>query len=436
MERKETVRYYSFAELTEVFASRQNVALEYAEDDGPVMQITYSQLADMIRAAADYVRSSGQTVRVIKTMHSPACIADIFGSVIAGCDIIMSDEMIPEDVTARIAAAAEQARAARCPAPDAEGELLFFTSGTTSRSKVVRLTSESFTASAWSGQSMLACGEGDKLLSILPLNHVFGFVCSLLWGLAYGACVCLGRGVRHIVDDTLFYRPTIISAVPSLVEAMMRFDTLNEELRVILIGAAPCTKETAAVLRARGIDVYFGYGLTETSSGIAITQDLDDPAKLYPCPGADLREEEDGEISVATPCMMQGYLGMPSVFRDGRFYTGDIGRIDEDGCLRLFGRKKDVLIMADGTKIFCPEYEEDLAKMVGSAELAIINRDGRAVLVAGPEVDEDELRAAVREYNRELMRSQQIYDIVMSSRPLPRTATGKVRRYELQERFK
>ena len=419
-----------------MFAARQQTALEYAEDEDQARQITYPQLAEMIRSAEAYVRESGQTVRVIRTNHTPACIADIFGSMMAGCDVIMSDEMIPEDLTAKIAAAAEQARAARCPAPDAEVELLFFTSGTTSRSKVVRLTSESFTASAWSGQSMLACGEGDRLLSILPLNHVFGFVCALLWGLAYGATVCLGRGVRHIVDDTLFFRPTIVSAVPSLVDAMLRFNTLNEELKVILIGAAPCTRETAAALRSRGIDVYFGYGLTETSSGIAITQDLDDPARLYPCPGADIREEEDGEISVATPCMMQGYLGMPSVLQDGRFFTGDIGRVDEDGCLRLFGRKKDVLIMADGTKIFCPEYEEDLARMIGSNEVALIVRNGRAVLVAGPDVDEEKLREAVREYNRELMRSQQIYDIVISNRPLPRTATGKVRRYELQERFK
>ena len=257
----------------------------------------------------------------------------------------------------------------------------------------------------------------------------------MLWGLAYGATVALGRGVRHLIDDPMFFRPTILPAVPSLISAMHRFGALNPELKVVLIGAAPCKSDLAAALRAKNIDVYFGYGLTETSSVIAITQDLDEPEALYPCPGADITIEPDGEVTVATPCMMQGYIGAIPMFDGDRFFTGDLGYFDEKGRLHLHGRKKDVLVLADGTKIFCPEYEEEISDETGITDLCIILKDGHAVLIAGKGSDKQALRTAVDDYNKNLSRSQQIYDIIIDDSELPRTRTGKLRRYELQEKY-
>lgn len=444
-------RFISFEELVNDFKDRTGVAIKYvpvsdedADEDAIIRDVTYAELADMIAAEAAHVRAECSSVEVIHTTQTLETIVSIFAHVIAGCDVILADPMIPEEYTDRALIAAEEAKTMRENMRDSrgrlvlaktEGELLFFTSGTTSRSKIVRLTSGSFCTSAWSGQSMLACGQDDIILSILPLSHVFGFVCALLWGLAYGATIAVGRGVRHLIDDALFFRPTILPAVPSLIGAMLKFDALNPELRVALIGAAPCTPEATAALRAKGIDVYLGYGLTETSSGIAITQDLDEPEALYPCPEADIRVEPDGEVTVATPCMMQGYIGAIPMFDGDRFFTGDIGSIDEKGRLHLLGRKKDVLLMADGTKIFCPEYEEDLADATGITDLGVIMKDGHAVLVAGRGSDKDVLVKAVKEYNAERPRSQQIYDVIIDDQKLPRTVTGKLKRYELQEKY-
>ena len=430
-------KFSSFKELVSDFETRSGTALRYADEVDDQHDISYARLADMIAAETARVRDEGCTVKVVRDEQSPETIVKIFAHVIAGCDIILADPLIPDEITGKAAEAAAAARTER----EGEGELLFFTSGTTSRSKIVRLTSKSFCTSAWSGQSMLACGEGDVILSILPLSHVFGFVCAMLWGFAYGATIALGRGVRHIVDDTLFFKPTILPAVPTLISAMLRFDTLNPELKVALIGAAPCTAEATAALKAKGIDVYLGYGLTETSSGIAITQDLDEPDALYPCPGADIRVEEDGEVTVATPCMMQGYLGAEAMSEGDRFYTGDLGWFDEKGRLHLKGRKKDVLLMPDGTKIFCPEYEEELMQKTATPDLGIIMKDGHAVLVAGSLTDDPAISAELRnkllktvgEYNKDLQRSQQIYDVIVRKDPLPRTVTGKLKRYELQD---
>lgn len=438
-------KFSSFEELVSDMSTRDGVAIRYAGEDDIVRDISYSGFAEMIREETLRVKAECSGVEVVISEQTPDSIISIFAHVISGCDIIVADPMVPEEITARASKAAEASKAAReaMPGGKGEGELLFFTSGTTSSSKIVRLTSQSFCTSAWSGQSMLACGEDDVILSILPLAHVFGFVCSMLWGLAYGATIALGRGVRHLVDDALFFDPTILPAVPTLINAMLRFDALNPGLRVALIGAAPCTPEVTAALREKGIKVYLGYGLTETSSGIAITQDLDEPEALYPCPGADFRIEEDGEVTIATPCMMQGYIGAEPMFEGDRFFTGDLGWFDDKGRLHLKGRKKDVLLMADGTKIFCPEYEENLEHLTGLPDLGVTMKNGRAVLVAGslsndPATEADmraKLLKTVGEYNRSLQRSQQIYDVIVRAEPLPRTATGKIKRYELQEQI-
>ncbi|MBQ6622553.1 MAG: AMP-binding protein [Mogibacterium sp.] len=431
------VRYSDFKELIRSFRHRSGAALEFAEEGGEISRIFYPELAERILNRSRELEGF-PAVRILPAEQTPETVIDIFAEVIAGHDLILCDPMLETDWAE---AAAEKCLAARRQQEleagwaRGEGELLFATSGTTSRSKVVRLTSRSLCASAWSGQSMLPCGEEDRLLSVLPLSHVFGFVCSMLWGLAYGATVALGRGLRHLMEDARFFRPTILPAVPSLIAAMVRFEVLNPELRIVLIGAAPCPEEVTEALQAAGIRVYLGYGLTETSSGIAITQDQEEPEALYPCPGADIRIEADGEVSVATPCMMEGYLGLAPMAAGRRFFTGDLGSFDEKGRLHLVGRKKDVLILPDGTKIYCPEYEATLGAEVGSAELAVILRDGHAALVAGGDVDAGMLRDAVNELNRGKLRSQQIYEILTAEEPLPRTATGKLKRYEIQERY-
>ena len=445
-------KYTDFAELVSCFPMRSGTALRYADEGDEIHNISYAELAQMIHSEVLHLKAECANVEAVVADQTPEAVVSIFAHVMAGCDIIVADPMVPEEQLEAALQAAEAAKAAREAMRDGlgrvigaqgEGELLFFTSGTTSRSKIVRLTSSSFCTSAWSGQCMLPCGEDDVILSVLPLAHVFGFVCSMLWGLAYGATIALGRGVRHLVDDALFFEPTILPAVPTLINAMLRFDALNPGLRVALIGAAPCTPEVTAALREKGIKVYLGYGLTETSSGIAITQDLDEPEALYPCPGADIRIEADGEVSVATPCMMQGYIGDEPMFDRDRFFTGDLGWFDDKGRLHLKGRKKDVLLMADGTKIFCPEYEEDLERLTGLPDLGISIRDGHAVLVAGslsndPAIEADirgKLLKTVGKYNKNLQRSQQIYDVIVRADSLPRTATGKLKRYELQEQI-
>ena len=149
--------------------------------------------------------------------------------------------------------------------------ILFFTSGTTSSSKAVVLTDKSLMAAAYNGSCKLALSEEDTLLCMLPLNHVFGLVCGLLWGMQCGSAVALGRGARYYTQDLSFYRPTALSAVPMLLGFLLQHDLLNDELRLVLVGAGDCPKALLAAAAHKGVSVSFGYGLTETSSGVAIS---------------------------------------------------------------------------------------------------------------------------------------------------------------------
>ncbi len=424
-------KFESFRKLTDSWKNCSDSALIYADGDDKVV-LTFRNLYDRIQSAPS-------RPEVIRTDHSPQTIIRIFADVIGGNDVVLIDESTSEQTEEEI----RQVFLPLFPLPkkapgDEEGRILFFTSGTTSRSRAVVLSTRALLASTWGGQSMLPCSRRDILLSILPLSHVYGFVCGLLWGLCYRARVALGRGRIHITDDCRYFHPTILPAVPMIADMLLQTDSLNRELRVMLIGAAVPSQETLRALQMRGLQTYTGYGLTETASGLAITKDLSDPLALYICPGADLKIEPDSEITVKTEALMDGYLNpadgtleLPLV--NGRFATGDLGRIDDRGALRITGRKKDMLVLPDGEKVSCAEYEKYLANEIGSDELCVILMDGRPALLYSNRLRQDHVEKAVSTLNRHYPRSRQIAKIIPREGMLPRTRTGKIMRWVLQK---
>ncbi len=323
---------------------------------------------------------------------------------------------------------------------DNNGNILFFTSGTTLSNKAVILTEESLCASAFNGNSLLPLKKDDVLLSILPLSHVFGFVCSLLWPLSNGASVSLTRGYRHLFLDGSYFKATVISMVPQIASFMTANNLINKELRLVLIGASSCSKDVVSKFQKNNVKVSCGYGLTETSSGVALSLGTD-PDKLSICPLSEIKIAEDGEIliSLNSKTMMKGYyrdeIATKEVMHDDYLHTGDLGKIDENGFLHLLGRKKDIILLDDGTKIFCPEYEEELTKLFNDSELAIALDGKKLVLyiyLNGKDVD---VHKIVNQFNLNKPINQRIAKIEISGTPLPRTMTGKIKRYELGKSY-
>ena len=303
------------------------------------------------------------------------------------------------------------------------------------------LSDASLMNSAYNGGALLPLSPEDRLLCMLPLDHVFGLVCGLLWGLSCGAAVALGRGVRHYLDDCAFYAPTALSVVPMLLGFLLQHGALNEGLRLILVGAGGCPKPLLDAVRAMGKDVHFGYGLTETSSGVALSLDSD-PYAMTVCPDDTIDIATDGEVLITAPtCVMEGYWrrieDTEKALQDGVLHTGDLGRLDWAGRLILTGRKKEMLVLMDGTKLFLPEYERAIAKALGAADLCVVLEDKGPVLVlGGTEQDRAPLWEKLKPLMGSLPRGQQLRTIEFYGGPLPRTASGKIMRWAVQREGK
>ena len=216
---------------------------------------------------------------------------------------------------------------------------------------------------------------------------------------------------------------------------------MNPDLRLMIIGAAPAREAVLEKLSAMGIEVHLGYGLTETASGIALHHESPDPLALTPCPDCEFSIADDGEILVSTKSMMDGYLNgdTEEVLKGGRLHTGDLGFIDENGCLHVTGRKKEVIVLSSGSKIFLPEYERVLKEVLQIEDLAAVQSEkGKIVLFIGFPLPDGLSQALVKErieeFNSKEHRDRQISDTVFMKDPLPKTKTGKVMRYLLNSK--
>ena len=467
-------KFNSFAEILSSFAQNDpdRTVLIYEEGGVPVKK-SRADFSASVLARAEEMRSFGMTCLGVLCDGSLDCVETIFASSVAGLQTVLLDENaadtllqeqirqtdidilwssdpdLIEELTPYLTEGIPPREAAGDPS-DNGSDILFFTSGTTASSKAVVLTDRSLLAAAYNGSCMLPLSPDDTLLCMLPLNHVFGFVCGLLWGMECGSAVALGRGARYYTQDFEFYKPTVLSAVPLLLSFLVQHKLMNSELRLVLVGAGDCSPQLLNSAVQQGVQVSFGYGLTETSSGVAISvpgSPSFDPFALEICPEDTVALASDGEILISSPsCMMKGYYKHPedtaAVLKGNLLFTGDIGKWDENGRLHVIGRKKEILVLADGTKIFLPEYEARIMAALPGRDLTVLERNGKPALLlvdkessTWPEEMKDLSRSMIQEELRgamaELPRGQQLGEILFTDQPLPRTATGKVKRWEI-----
>ena len=428
-------KFNSFTEILQAFTREDpdRAVLIYEEDGAPVSK-SRADFAASVFARADEMRSFGMTSLGVLCDGSLDCVETIFASAVAGMQTVLLDE------NADNALLQDQIR-------KTDIDILW----SSDQDLVEELTPyRSLLAAAYNGSCMLALSPDDTLLCLLPLNHVFGFVCGLLWGMECGAPVALGRGARYYTLDFEFYKPTVLSAVPLLLSFLVQHKLMNSELRLVLVGAGDCSRQLLSSVLQQGVQVSFGYGLTETSSGVAISvpgRPSFDPFALEICPEDTVALASDGEILISSPdCMMKGYYKHPedtaAVLKGNLLFTGDLGRWDDEGRLHVIGRKKEILVLSDGTKIFLPEYEARIMAALPGRDFTVLERNGKPVLLlvdkessAWPEEMRVLSRSMVQEELRGVMsglpRGQQLSEILFTDQPLPRTATGKVKRWEI-----
>lgn len=469
--------FKTFAEMLSDMADRcpESTAIlttEYGEQ----VKITYNELYQRVMELASRYKREDCTCVGIYANASAMWIITMFAAVIAGKRTVLFDVLFPPERLIELVrvcgvdslyatnsegkqifggymndlrtedikeyGAIHEAMANRMSVnPDEEieegGKLLFFTSGTTDFYKAVVLSQQSLLYDAWVGQQIAHGTPEDTVLCMLPMWHVFGFVTGILWPLSIGAHVALSRGIRHALQDPITFEPDYIPVIPSLLKYMLSMDALNKNLGTIIIGGSPCDEATFEMLFKRGIRVMHGYGLTETSSGIACSTDPRNIYAMYPCEGSEFKIAKDGEIMVRTPSIMDGYFRDPGSTAakvvDGWLMTGDLGHIDSEGRLIVLGKKDEVLVLSNGEKLFCPEIEGELNAMIGTETELYLEDDRLTLAVVARNKTREEIEKQVELFNKKQSVSKRIEKISVREKPLPRTVGGDLQRWRVSE---
>ncbi len=301
---------------------------------------------------------------------------------------------------------------------------IIYTSGTTGTPKGVVLSHRNFLVAALSFYQSVPFEENFTLLSFLPLAHIFERVASEIYGIDQGVTFTYCEKVEHLPSMLIETCCDMMPVVPRILEKIyervmsqvskksafeqklffaavetgkeyiqkkiaketigwdlklkyqLAFNTVLKKIRqriapnlkIFVVGGAPFSKELAYFYLALGFDVVEGYGLTESSAAITVNPPwANKPGTVgLPFKHFEIKIAEDGEVICKGDSVFQEYYKNPEATRetliDGWLHTGDLGEFDEDGYLKITGRKKDLIITAGGKNISPARIEDELLR--------------------------------------------------------------------------
>lgn len=304
--------------------------------------------------------------------------------------------------------------------------LLIFTSGTTGTAKAVMLSHNNIISNLKSVTRTIYVDENDTMVSIIPMHHTFEGTCGFLFPLYRGAAVYYPPSIKpnDLLATMREANVSCVIAVPLLFEKFLA--TVHKEvskssfptkvmfnaisgigsvfkflrkalfakvrrkmglgnLRIAVTGAAAFTEKVARGLELLAIPILQGYGLTEASPVISVNPLEKSKNESVGIPIHDVEvkinkpdENGIGEIIVRGPNIMLGYYNNKEAtdraLKDGWFYTGDLGRLDNEGYLYITGRTKSLIVTQTGKNIYPEELEEKLIKSKWIKEVLVVPR--------------------------------------------------------------
>lgn len=385
-----------------------------------------------------------------------------------------------------------------CQVSSDEMRILLFTSGTTSSSKGVMLTQRNIAENIYSMKCVETFFPTDRNLAFLPYHHTFGSTGQLIM-LASGVATAFPDGLRHIAENFREYKISLFVGVPLLIESIYGklekeivkqgkeklirrakkvsnflknigidvrrklfkqiIDQLGGSLRLIVSGAAGLDKQVAQGFNELGIRVIQGYGLTETSPVVAAENDryikygsVGFPMKNVTIEIVNKDEMGIGEIRVKGPNVMLGYYeneeATNQVLKDGWFYTGDLGYIDKEGFLFITGRKKNVIVLKNGKKVFPEELEELVNRIDVVKESMVFGMPKEDDVDVSVKIQYDEtvreekyatlseeefekvVWQKIKEINQEMPKYKYMKHMILTTEDFIKTTTAKIKRFE------
>ncbi len=391
------------------------------------------------------------------------------------------------------------------PRKRSDAACIVYSSGTGGRAKGCVLTHGNYLEQCAAVLPTFPFYPGARYLSIIPTNHAIDFMAGFLMPFAGGGAVVHLRTLRpeYIREAFTRYKITYMAVVPLILKNLERglrerfaklppakrhilngligvnraltrnrarlnlsrkllkdiHSAFGGELRALLVGGAFTEPATLRFFYELGIPIYNGYGSTEACT--AITLSGFEPFRAdtvgKPVPGTEVRIVDPGpdgigEVAVRSPTVMSDYLDDPDLTSetivDGWLLTGDLGHLDATGHLQLFGRKRNMIVTAEGKNIY-PEDIENVFEGLAAKEFCIFAANylwpqrslvgEELVMVLHPEPGQnpsDGLRIAVAERNNKLLPYKRISGYVVWEEDFPRTASLKIKRGVLADQIR
>lgn len=353
-------------------------------------------------------------------------------------------------------------------ADESEVALISYTSSTTGWPKGVMLSHKNITSNVISCFKAIKVRHNDCFLLILPMFHSFTLTTCIFLPVMCGSRVVIFQSVKviqKILKEIIFNRISIIIGIPQMFRVLKDINPPKifslllflSPLRLAVSGADALDKEVALeFMRKYRIKLLEGYGLTEAGPVVSINPinglnkidsvglplpDIE--VKIVDMEENELAPNEVGELIVKGSNIMKGYYNMPEdtsgVIKGEWLFTGDLAKIDEDGYIYIYDRKKDVII-SHGMNIYPREVEGVIGLYHKVKEVAVIGRKDKfkgeiPIAVIVPKEGEDIKTKEIIDYCRERLANYKIPHLIEVKENLPKTPTGKILKRILKKEY-
>lgn len=334
---------------------------------------------------------------------------------------------------------------------------ILFTSGTTGKSKGVMLSHRNLVENATCLDMKIPVGIVS--MTLLPINHVYCLTMDIIKGMYIGTIICINDSIMHVQKNMKLFQPEIILLVPLVIESiyaklkaagnllpkkLIAQQAFGGKLKTICSGGAYLNPEYVEKFAEYGITILQGYGMTECSPVISNNLEWDNRVgsvgKLLPNCEAKIVDEE---IWVKGSSVMMGYYKMPEetaeTLEDGWLKTGDLGYVDEDGFVYITGRKKNLIILANGENVSPEEIENQISKEDLVKEIIVRETDKVIQAEIFPDYEyakkkhirdiQAGLQEIIDEYNKTAPVYKRILDLIVRETEFEKNTSKKIKRH-------